>query len=543
MYDVLAARPLAEAEGWLGEWSSFEEVLGEAGRLALIRYTQDTADPAAEEAYLRFSAEIEPRADEQRVRLGQRLVDSGYSRPDLETVLASQRNQQELFREANVPLRGELQRLGAAWQKLTGGLTATWEGRTVALPELRGFEASPERDVRELAWRLHFGPYAEHHDEIAGIFDRMVELRQQVARNAGFENYRDYAHREKHRLAYSVEDCFRFHEAVEATVVPAQSRILESRRRLMRLDALRPWDAIDGACGIADPSGRPALAPFSAQEELISRSLAVFGQVSPRLGGYFGRMSAEALLDLVSRRGKAPGGYCVSLQHRKLPFIFMNATGTDADVRTVLHESGHAFHSFEAFSLPILFQRSPGMEMAEVASMSMELLAAPYLGRAWGGFYSEDEESRARTAHLEGVLFGISHIASVDALQQWMYTDPDGAEAEARDRKWLELRDRFQPGIDWTGLEDLRVARWLSQPHFFTHPFYYIEYGIAQMGALQVWRNALADQGGAVAAYLAALALGGTRPLPDLLAAAGARLVFDAEGMGELVGLVEDQLG
>jgi oligoendopeptidase F len=540
-YEELAERPLGDPGAWLTEWSGFEEVLGEAHSVAHTAYTGDTTDPAKEEAQLRFASQIAPRAEEQRVRLGRRLLESGFTRPDLETMLARQRNQDDLFRAESVPLMAELQRLASSWQKLVGGFSADWEGRRLALPALRAFEASPDRSVRERAYRKHFAPYVASRDEIATIFDRMLELRQQVAHNAGLANYRDYAHRQKNRFWYSVDDCLAFQEAAAATVVPAVARILERRRRAMGLDALRPWDAVDGHCGVADPEGRPALKPFGDGAELAERAEAVFGRVDPIFGGYFGTMRAERLLDLDSRPGKAPGGYCTNLPHRKRPYIFMNGTGTEGDVSTILHEAGHAFHNFEASRLPVLMQRHPGHEMAEVASMSMELLAAPHIGRGSGGFYSPDEERRARTTHLQGRLFNLAHIAAVDAMQQWTYTDPAGADRDARDHKWLELRARFQPGVDWAGLEDLRVARWLAQPHFFTSPFYYIEYGIAQMGALQVWRNSLSDQAGAVAAYRDALALGGTRPLPELFRAAGARLVFDVNGMAELVSLVEDQ--
>jgi oligoendopeptidase F len=541
-YEHLATRPLDDPAGWLADWSAFEEVLVEAQMLAHTAYTGDTADPAKEEAHLRFSSQIAPLAKEQRVRLGRRLLESGFTRPDLETMLAIQRNRDRLFRAESVPLEAELERLASSWQKLTGGFTAEWEGRQMALPAMRGFEASPDRSIRERAYRKHFGAYVARRDEIATIFDRMLDLRQQVARNAGFANYRDYAHLEKNRFWYSVEDCLAFQEATAATVVPAVARILDRRRKTMGLDALRPWDAVDGACGVTDPEGRPALRPFQDGAELAERSEAVFTQLDPVLGGYFGTMRTEHVLDLESRPGKAPGGYCTVFPHRKVPFIMMNGTGTDSDVGTLLHEAGHAFHDFETFALPIFMQRHPGSEMAEVASMSMELLAAPFLGRDSGGFYSPDEERRARIADLEGLLVSLAHISSVDAMQQWIYTEPAGADRDARDRKWLELRDRFQPGVDWTGLEDLRVARWLAQPHFFSHPFYYIEYGIAQLGALQVWRNSLSDPAGAVAAYREALALGDTRPLPELFAAAGAHLVFDVNGMAELVTLVEDQI-
>ncbi len=542
-YDRLATQPIGDVDAWLRAWSRFEEILSEAAGLAYVAYTCDTTDSEKEAAHLRFARDIGPRAQEQRVRLGRKLLATGNSAPDLEMVLRRLRNQEELFREANVPIQGQLQQLSSAWQKLTAGLSATWNGQDVPLPALRIHEASPDREVRELAFKLHFGAFVEKRDAIADIFDRQYALRQTVARNAGFASYRDYAHAEKNRFDYTPSDCERFHDGVEKTVVPAVDRIMARRRELMGLDRLRPWDAIDGMMGVADPLGRAPLKPFADVDALAARAQAVFSGVSADLGGYFEIMRREGLLDLDSRQGKAPGGYCTTFPFRKRPFIYMNATGTESDVRTLLHESGHAFHSFEAQAAqPLVFQRHPGSEMAEVASMSMELLAAPYLGEEAGGFFSPEDERRSRAAHLEAIPLALAHIASVDAFQHWIYTSGEGHDRDARDRRWLQLRERFQPGVDWSGLDELRIARWLAQPHFFTHPFYYIEYGIAQLGALQVWRNALEDEGEAVAAYRRALAMGATWPLPELFGAAGARLVFDADEMGELVALVEEHL-
>jgi oligoendopeptidase F len=374
-------------------------------------------------------------------------------------------------------------------------------------------------------------------DALAGFFDRMYDLRRQVAKNAGFDNYRDYVHREKNRFDYTPEDCFRFHEAVEKAVRPAVERLQEVRRSQLGVERLRPWD------NWVDPKGRPALQPYRDVSEFVSRTSHLFANVDPDFRRYFETMAAAGLLDLDNRKGKAPGGFCDSLPVRKLPLIFMNAVGIDEDVRTLLHESGHCFHNFEAARLPLVFQRHPGAEMAEVASMSMELLASPYVDREHGGYYSEEEAQRARRALLERAVHFFPHCASVDAFQQWIYTDPAGRDADARDQKWLELRRRFEgDAVDWSGLDAERIARWYFQPHFFEYPFYYIEYGIAQLGALQVWRNSLSDPRGAVRKYREALALGGTKPLPELYRAAGARLIFDAKGMGELIDLVEETL-
>jgi oligoendopeptidase F len=538
-YEELASRPLdaGNAEEWLADWSQFESMLSEAAALATFAYSCDTADAEKEAAQLRFGTQISPRAQEQRVGLQKRLVELGYVRPGLETTIQRFRNQMELFDEANVPLYSELAELGTQWTKVNGAMTVEWDGEEKTPAQLIPFLQSTDREVRERAFKLRAKPYIEQRDVLAGIFDRMYDLRHKIATNAGFSNFRDFTHREKNRFDYTPEDCMRFHVAVEEAVLPAVERIHARRRRRMGLDKLRPWDTA------VDPEGRTPLKPFADIRAFIDHAAPVFGHVDPDFRGYYQTMADNNLLDLDNRKGKAPGGYCQTLNFRKQPLIFMNAVGVDGDVRTLLHESGHAFHSVEASRLPLLFQRHPGSEMAEVASMSMELLASPFIGKESGGYYSEDDARRSRADNLEGIILFFPHCASVDAFQHWIYLDQAGRDAAERDRKWLQLRRRFEgDSIDWTGLDDERIARWYQQPHFFGSPFYYIEYGIAQLGALQVWRNSLRDPKEAVRQYRHALGLGATRTLPELFKAAGARLVFDSDGMRELIAVVEDQL-
>jgi oligoendopeptidase F len=538
-YEELATRALDRdnVEAWLRDWSDFESMLAEAAALAHFAYSCNTADEANERAQLRFSSEIEPKADEQRTRLQRRLVELGYDPPDLETTVRRFRNQMEMFREANVPLFAELARLSTGWAKVIGAMTVDWEGQEKTPAQMWLYLEEPDRSIRERAFRKQFQPYVEQRDVLADFFDKMYDLRQQVAKNAGFANYRDYAHLEKNRFDYTPDDCFRFHEAVEEVVRPASQRLLERRRNHLGLDSLRPWDLW------VDPKGRSTLHPYADVKDFVAHARQVFAHIEPDFGGYFGRMADAGLLDLDNRKGKAPGGYCDSLPYQKMPLIFMNAVNIDEDMRTLLHEAGHSFHVFEAAPLPYLFQRHPGAEMAEVASMSMELLSSPYIDRGAGGFYDEAEAQRSRRSLIERAVLFFTHCASVDALQQWIYTSPEGRDRDARDQKWLELRRRFEgDSVDWSGLDAQRVARWYFQPHFWDYPFYYIEYGIAQLGALQVWRNSLSDHRGAVHKYREALALGGTRPLPELYAAAGARMIFDSDGMRELIDLAEEEL-
>ncbi|HEU4829033.1 MAG TPA: M3 family oligoendopeptidase [Gemmatimonadales bacterium] len=534
-YEQLAEAPLnlESRDAWLEAWSRLEELLTEAASRAMIAYTLDTSDLQKEAAHLRFSTEIMPRADEQSVRLARRLLDSGLSRDDLGTTLQRFRTASEIFREENVPRFAELEELGARYQRITGGMTAAWNGEELPLPRLQPFLKSRDRDIRERAFRLLTAPYMAERDAMAGLFDEMYRRRQEVAASAGFANFRDYVFPAKFRFDYTPADCERFHTAIEETVVPAVGRALDRRRERLGLASLRPWDLQ------VDPYAEPSR-PFTTGAELADRALTVFERVDPALGGRFRTMIDEGLLDLESRHNKAPGGYCDTLQFSGRPFIFMNAAGIPEDVMTLLHEAGHAFHAFEADRQPLIWQRHPGSEVAELASMSMELLASPYLSDA--GFYSRVEAESAELEHLEDVLITLAHIASVDAFQTWIYTSGEGGSAAARDAAWLRIRGRFERGVDWTGLEAERVARWYRQLHIFLYPFYYIEYGIAQVGALQVWRNAQRNQAEAVRRYREALALGATRPLPALFDAAGVRFTFDARDIGALVSLVEERM-
>ncbi len=540
-YTALSARPLDPEDtdgirGWLADWSALESALMEAAARANVAYSTDTSDPEKEANHLRFSRDIGPKRNEASVGLANRLLDTGYTSDDLAVTLQKFQTNRDLFREENIPHEQELQSQNAAYNKVTGGMTVDWEGETIPIPRLAKYLLDPDRDVRERAFRLQFAPYIAQRDTLADIFDTQLRLRQEIARNAGYESYLDYIFAAKHRYAYTAADCRAWHDAVERTFVPAVGRRLGARKALMDLDALRPWDTGQ------DPLGRPALRPYETVDELTGTAASIFSRVDPVLGGQFQTMIDDSLLDLESRTGKRPGGFCTTFPASRQPFIFMNASGVARDVRTLLHEAGHAFHSFAASDLPYLFQRHPGSEMAEVASMSMELLAAPSLHEDAGGYYGEADYRRARIDHLEGILDLFPWVATVDAFQHWLYTSPDAADRDARDAYWRKLWNRFDPHTDWSGLEAERTARWYKQLHIFLYPFYYIEYGIAQLGALQVWRNSLEGHEQAVADYRHALALGGTKPLPELFGAAGARLIFDAEGMGDLAELIEREI-
>jgi oligoendopeptidase F len=368
-------------------------------------------------------------------------------------------------------------------------------------------------------------------DRFNDIFDEMIKLRHQCARNAGFRNYRDFVFKKMHRFDYTPRHCEDFHEACEKAVVPLLRRLNRERQELLGVDSLRPWDLA------VDVRGREPLKPFDSPAELVDRTERIFRRMDESLGRLFARLREPGCLDLETRKGKAPGGYQYERDRSRQPFIFMNAAGVHRDVDTMLHEGGHAFHSMLSEHEPLLHYRHPPMEFCEVASMSMELTAHPFMSE----FYDEADANRAVREHLEGVIATLPWIATIDAFQHWLYTNPEHSRSE-RESKWIDLTDRFGPAVDHSGIETYRPNSWQRQLHLFGVPFYYIEYGIAQLGALQLWLQYKNDRAKAIANYRHALSLGGARPLPELFKAAGLRFDFGPETVRTLVAAVEDDL-
>jgi len=523
---------------WLTYWSDLSRVLIEVLTSLSIEKSIDTTDEEKEAAYLDFVENVWPHVMMADQALKQRLLAMDFSdREDLALVLRGMRNEADLYRDENVPLQTELAKLDNKYDKITGSLKIDWEGEEHNLSQLGQYLTKKDRSVRERAWQAMMDLWLSQREALNELYADMLKLREQVAKNADLPDYRAYAFREYGRFDYTPEDCLTFHQAIETAVVPAAQRIYQKKRSRLGLASLRPWDVQ------VDTSDQPSLKPYQEQDELIHGSLNILNQVDPALGRHFAVMAEESLLDLQTRPGKALGGYCATLPVKKRPFIFMNGVGLHDDVQTLLHEAGHAFHVFETTALPLIWQTDVPMEFCEVASMSMELLAAPYLTDDFGGFYTAAEAARARIEHLEGIITFLPYMAVVDAFQHWVYTHAEEAmNAENCDAAWDNLWSRFMAGVDWQGFDDARVTGWHRKLHIFSVPFYYIEYGMAQIGALQVWRNARQNQPQAVAAYRQALALGSTKTLPELFAAAGAEFRFDSDMLHDLVALIESTI-
>lgn len=539
-YEALQAQALEpETVGpWLEQWSHLSRVVREAITWINIEKSQDTTNAAREQAFLSVVNDVYPQAMRAEQALKERLLQVEVHDPRMVVPLRNLRNEVDLFREANIPLITRLQKLVNNYDRITGGLKTTWdEGEEMNLSQLDAMLVQPDRALRERAWRAMMALWLSQREQLNQIYTDALALRTEVAQNAGLPDYRAYAFRDRGRFDYSPEDCFTFHEAIAEVVVPAARRVLLRRCKRLGLVSLRPWDLR------VEPGAAEPLQPYREPAELTAGVQAIFDQVDPALGSAFRTMVDERLLDLETRPGKQLGGYCSTLPLRQRPFIFMNGTGTHDDVQTMLHEAGHAFHAFAKLELPLIWETATPMEFNEVASMAMELLAAPYLTRDNGGFYSQSEAARARIEHLEGILLFLPYMAVVDAFQHWVYTHvAEASEPANLDMAWDELWQKFMPVTDWSGFEDARQTGWHRKLHIFTDPFYYVEYGIAQVGALQIWRNSLADPRGALAAYRQALAAGGTRTLPELFELAGIDFRFDAVLLGELVALIEQTI-
>lgn len=535
-YLDLLRRPLHEdnVNEFLADWTRLNELLDETFSRLHVATTVNTADEEALRLYHHFLDTIYPPAEEAEQRIKTTLLDEGLVPQGFEIPVQKMRTEAEIFREENLPLFVREHKLTNEYDKIIGAQTVEWQGREMTVSQMRPFYRSTDRHEREEAWRLVAKRQLEDREAIDKLWIDFLDLRRELSANAGFGDYRSFRWKQMLRFDYTPDDCLRFHDAIEKVVVPAAVRVCSRRRDRLGLKALRPWD-MD-----VDTLGRPPLAPFESISELQSGVSSIFHRVNEAFGNYFDTMLREGLLDLENRKNKAPGGYCTEFAAVKLPFIFMNAVGLHDDVQTLLHECGHAFHTFERSVLPYFQQRQVGMEFAEVASMAMELLASPYLSKENGGFYTSDDSARALTEHLESCILFWPFMAVVDAFQHWAYENPRAAaDPSACDVAWSRLWDRFMPWIDWSGLEQEQMTGWQRKLHIHVAPLYYVEYGLAQLGAAQVWGNALNDQAGAVAAYRRALALGGTVGLPELYAAAGAKLAFDEDTLDLAISLIE----
>ncbi len=530
-------KDLAGLEQWLRDRSTLEAFLQEDYAWRYIRMTCDTEDPELLEAFQFFATEIEPKISPISNELDKKLYDSPFrhslDEEKYRIYLRKVANSIELFREENVPLMTSIQVEQQRYQAISGAMMVQIDGQDFTLAQAAVHLEDTDRLKREKVWRLITDRRLQDRATLDDLFNSLRDLRHQVALNAGFDNYRDYMFRALGRFDYTVADCENFHEAIASEVVPVLRQQATGRQQALGLAALRPWD-MD-----VDPAGRPALRPFGNGEELISKTIHCFTALDPYIGHCMMTMKEHGLFDVESRKGKAPGGYNYPLAATGMPFIFMNSAGTFRDLTTMVHEGGHALHTFISAGLELNDFKDVPSEVAELASMSMELISMDH----WDLFFEHpDELKRARQEQLTDVLKTLPWVATVDRFQHWLYLHPGHTQKEREDA-WVEIFDRFGAGFcEWEGLEQAKSNLWQKQLHIFEVPFYYIEYGMAQLGAIAIWKNYRADPGRALRQYLEALKLGYTRTIPEIYETAGIRFDFSAEYVRELIGFVKDEL-
>lgn len=524
-YQALQETELNEAtiDEWLKQWNDLYCTLNEVNVRLEIQADQNTADEEARQDYADFMKDIFPKMEESQIKLQKRLVDSGIRGQGLDPLIRTLHGKLQIFREENLPHFARQEELVQSYNQVNGAQTVQWEGEEVPLQRIYPYSQSPDRELREKAHRVLSERRLEDKDKIDAIWQDLMDVRKQLYENADMDNFRSYQWLRLGRVDYKPQEIIEFCESIEKVVVPVIQKFNEKRRSQMGLDKLRPWDTS------VDLEGREPLKPFETVEEFIEKSKSVFKHVDPELGRLFAEFHEAGGLDLENRKNKTAIGYAKMFAVSKTPFIFMHAVGTDGDVNTLLHETGHAFHRVY-MSERYMIDKKHGlpMEMAEVAAMAMELLAAPYLTEDYGGFFNEADAARYRLNHLKGIVKILPFIAKAVLFQHWIYTHHEQAhDPEACDEKWAELQRRFSPDIDYEGLEPYLRNSWRNLGHFFWSPFFAIEYAMAQLGAVQIWANALKDQSAALEAYRSALKLAYSVPLPELYEAAGAKFAFD----------------
>jgi oligoendopeptidase F len=535
--DKLLERKIASSQDlfcWLKDYSELQEIIEEDFSFRYVEMTCNTKDKRKEESYLYFVREIQPKLIEWNNALNRKYYDSLHRRDlnpgeygRLDRILSTAI---ELYTEKNIPIEVRLAEMSQKYQVITGSWMVEFDGKIQTMPQMMIYLYKTDRNMREGAWKAMAERRLQDARVLNSLFDTMVKTRHEYAKNIGLTDYREYAFKSKLR-DYTPDDCLRFHDSIERVVVPLMERLAEKRRMKMKIESLRPWDIV------VDPLGRPPLQPFKDAQELKNGVKEIFSRIDPHLGKQFN--SLYSMMDLESRDGKAPGGYQATFEERRLPFIFTNAAGIHEDVTTLLHEGGHAFHTLSCRHQPLIWYRHASMEFSEVASMAQELFGNPHLGI----FYRNDEDAnRSRVKQLERVVEIFPWVATVDGFQHWIYTHPEHT-SEERAEKWLDITGRFELKLDWSGInKDIKKYTWHKQLHIFEVPFYYIEYAIAQLGALMLYRIYKGDQRKAVRQYLSALALGGSRSPQELFKAAGIKMDFSFENLSSLMEMIETEL-
>ena len=527
----------SDLEQWLLDRSELEAVLEEDFAWRYIGMTCDTTDEKIQQSFEYFATEIEPHISEWTNTLNEKFLQCEfYKELDVDTYkiyIRTLKSQFEIFRQENIPLFTELQLEQQKYGAIVGSMSIEHDGKEYTLEQASNFIKSTDRSVRKEVYEKIQRRRLADKDTLDELFNKLIKLRHQVAINAGFENFRDYMFKALGRFDYTADDCFRFHEAIEQELVPLFKQFSEERKSKIQLDKLTPYDTE------VDVSGKPALKPFDGGEDLLNKSIACFYRIHPYFGEKLETMKQHKLIDLESRAGKAPGGYNYPLAESGAPFIFMNAANAMRDLTTMVHEGGHAVHTFLTNNLALNdFKRAPS-EVAEVASMSMELISMD----AWDVFFNDaDDLIRAKEEQLKDSLKTLPWVATIDAFQHWIYTNPNHT-VEERTAAWDTCFERFGSNfVNWEGYEEFKNNLWQKQLHLFEVPFYYIEYAIAQLAAIAIYKNYKENPVKAILEYMDALKLGYTKSIPEIYETAGIKFDFSTAYIRGLVDFMKEDL-
>jgi oligoendopeptidase F len=538
-FDELLSRKISskeDLENWLKDNSEIGAVVSENMAWRYIKMTCDTANEQLRSSYNDFIQNIEPHLASISNDLNNKIADCKFSneltKNGYDIFLRGVKNAIELFRKENIPLNTQLQELEQQFGAISGEQSIEYKGEKMTLQKASIFLKDLDRKIREEVYHLIQARRAKDENALNDLFTKLIQLRDKVAKNTGFKNYRDYKHRSLGRFDYSVQDCLNFHESVKLHVVPLCNDHDKKRKEKLKLEDYRPWDLS------VDDDGKPPLKPFSNAKELVDKTISCFTKVDPYFGECISTMDKMKRLDLESRIGKAPGGYQYPLYETDVPFIFMNSVGLHRDLVTMVHEGGHAIHSFLDKDLALVDFKSPPSEVAELASMSMELISMEH----WDDFFSDKNElKRAKRQQLESVMDALPWIAAVDKFQHELYLNPDHTIAQ-RYEMWMQIMKEFGSSVvNYSGLEDNLRRRWQMQLHLFEVPFYYIEYGFAQLGAIAMWRQYKQDPKKGIENYKKALSLGYTKSIPEIYSAGGIKFDFSPAYVKELMDFVKKE--
>ncbi|MEZ5047668.1 MAG: M3 family oligoendopeptidase [Chitinophagaceae bacterium] len=528
---------LSDLEQLLEDISEIQAFVSEDACWRQIKLTCDTENKDLETSFTFFNTEIEPHIKPYADKLNKKILSSSFVNElptqEYAIYLRGMQNEINLFREENISLFADISVLAQQYGAITGSMTVTINEQEYTLQQAAKFLKQSDRAFRKSVFLNMYEKRKEAEPELNTLFNKLIAKRHEVALHAGYANFRDYMFDALGRFDYGIKECEDFHEAVKKNIKPLVYKLIEHKKKALGYFHMYPYD-LD-----AEPDGQKPLEPFLNGQELLDKSIQVLKQVHPYFGDCLEEMKNLKHLDLESRKGKAPGGYNCPLAESGAPFIFMNAAGTPDDVVTMMHESGHAVHSFLCHDLKLSAFKEYPMEIAELASMSMELFSLPY----WSTFYPDsNDKKRATYELLERALLIFPWIATIDKFQHWLYTNPKHTEAE-RTKQWMLIHQEFLPeNIEWTGLEHIQEILWQKQLHLFEVPFYYIEYGIAQLGALSMWKAYQIDRDTVLKNYMNALKKGYTTSLPELYKTAGIAFDFSEEYVKNICTFVHQEL-